>query len=499
MSPRQNKELTRRNFAARATTLDNFPTRLTIETTAICNLRCVMCPHSFGGVDRPNHMPLELFEKMVAPMAKAERCQLHGIGEPLASPALWRAVENNYFDADAALTINTNLTLLNDRRLGKLLETRAKFTLNVSLDAATARTYQRIRGGELDEVLSNVRRLLARRRDANHPAIWINMTLMRENIGEAVAFVELGKQLGVDAVCYWHLNRLADAEMARYNQSRGDWRFDYAAQGLWNDPELSDRTLRAALERARELDVTVWFDESKNTFLANDDAPAPAPRETVKDCPLPWDSFILTSDGVGRPCCYSRPVGNIKDGDFQSLWNGSVMQELRAETAENRVHAVCRGAACKYVANTPEPPADPWTGEEIALTAAGEDRRVRVSNAHAAEDWGRWTDGEQAEIAVNIAPTPRPPKRLLLNITALAPRGPQRLAIAIDGVERHAVELAQSGDAVIACALPPGLAGPVKIGLSTSYASSPRDWGADDARRLGVGLRGLALDFSADP
>ena len=196
-------------FEQRALALDNLPTRLTIKTTAICNLRCVMCPHSIDAVQRPNHMPLEILERLVEPMANAERAQLHGIGEPLASPALWRAVENNYFSAEAALTINTNLTLLNARRLKKPLEMKAKLTLNVSLDAATPRTYRRIRGGKMEEVLANIRRLLAERRDPEHPAIWINMTLMRENIGEAPAFVELGKALGVDAVCFWHLNRLS--------------------------------------------------------------------------------------------------------------------------------------------------------------------------------------------------------------------------------------------------------------------------------------------------
>ena len=488
-------------FEQRALALDNLPTRLTIETTAICNLRCVMCPHSIDAVQRPNHMPLEILERLVEPMANAERAQLHGIGEPLASPALWRAIENNYFSADAALTINTNLTLLNARRLKKLMEIEAKLTLNVSLDAATPRTYRRIRGGEMEEVLANIRRLLAERRDADHPAIWINMTLMRENIGEAPAFVELGKALGVDAVCFWHLNRLSDSEMARYSVERDGWRFEYVEQGLWNHPALSDQMLRQALERARELDMNVWFDESKNTFFdAEDVAPvAPAARETVKDCPLPWDSFMTTSDGVARICCYSKPIGNLNDDDFQGLWNGALMQEVRSESARDRIHWVCRGAACKYVGNMPEPVAAPWAGDEISLTAAaGDHERAFVSGCHDAEDWGRWSNGEQAEIVVNIADTPTPAKRLLLNITALVTREPQRIAVAINGVERRAVDLAGSGDIVIVCALPDRLSGPTKIVVSTSYACSPKDWGADDQRSLGVGLRSLALEFSGD-
>ena len=49
--------------------------------------------------------------------------------------------------------------------------------------------------------------------------------------------------------------------------------------------------LRQALERARELEMAVWFDESKNTFFEGRGRCAPAARETVKDCPLPWELF----------------------------------------------------------------------------------------------------------------------------------------------------------------------------------------------------------------
>lgn len=150
-------------FKAGAVLVDHFPTRLTIEPTSICNLRCVMCDHGIGGVDRPKHMPVDTFEKLRSPMGVARRAQLNGIGEPLASPSLWHALENNYFSPEAEVTFNTNMTLLNERRLEKLANTNAHLVLNISLDAATSKTYRRIRGFDLDEVISNIRRLRAAR------------------------------------------------------------------------------------------------------------------------------------------------------------------------------------------------------------------------------------------------------------------------------------------------------------------------------------------------
>ena len=105
----------REEHAAGKLVVSTFPTRITIESTSFCNLRCVMCPHGIGAVDRPRHMPERMLDSLVEAAAVVNQAQLHGIGEPLASPVFWRALESDVFHADTKLTVNTNLTILNER------------------------------------------------------------------------------------------------------------------------------------------------------------------------------------------------------------------------------------------------------------------------------------------------------------------------------------------------------------------------------------------------
>ncbi len=361
MTPDENAALAECAHAAGQTCLASLPRILTIESTSICNLRCVMCPHAINAVDRPKHIAADVVDSLKNAMAVAQQAQLHGIGEPLASPSFWRALDSGAFHPDSELSVNTNLTLLNDRRLAQLLAVEARLVLNISLDAATEATYRRIRGADFTEVLDNIARLRAARGERTNPTLYMNMTLMHANIEEAPAFVELAHRLGVDGVWLWQLNRWPDRTMAQYRIDRDGWHFDYAEQGLWNYPMLSDSCLRAAKQRAVELGMPLYLDNLKAVFFdapaeqpPAEAAPAPPPAaETVRDCRSPWEWAMVTSNGDVRPCCHAHePVGNLGEDSFEAVWNGPTMQALRRDLQAGRVHRACHKAPCKYVQNT---------------------------------------------------------------------------------------------------------------------------------------------------
>lgn len=141
------------------------------------------------------------------------------------------------------------------------------------------------------------------------------------------------------------------------------------------------------------------------------------------------------------------------------------------------------------------PKALPWTGGEISIRADQSDSRIiGTAGFYAPEPWGIWTEGIFAEAYINIAPAPERTRRLIFNLTTLVKKGPQRIAVAINGEERCAQTYSASGDVTMVCELPAGVEGPTALGISTSYASSPREWGADNSRLLGVGLRSLLIE-----
>lgn len=364
------------------------PDLLTIESTAICNLRCVMCPQSIGAVKRPKHMNEDLGGKLAPFMAGAGAIQLHGIGEPLTSPAFWRLLDR--LPAGPIGDVNSNFTVLDETRIGRLVSSRLD-TIHVSLDAARARTYRRIRNFDFDTVLANIRAFIACRNGAGRrtPRVLINMTLMHANIGEVVEFVELAHSLGVDGVEMWQLNVLGPSEAGKYHHERDGWVFRYEDQVLSRHGSLSDTWLARAMARAQVLGMALTL-PAPDREVFHDAAPAqaaptPARRRTTRDCRNPWRWLMVTSNGAARPCCYAPGnVGNLERESAAEIWNGAPMQRLRRDLLADKVPSACRGAACDYVKNSSQSwPAgvahnlSQWLGAQLWHRAPRWYRRLR--------------------------------------------------------------------------------------------------------------------------
>lgn len=259
LSPKENEKLALEEFKKGILNVSSTPRMLTIESTSRCNLRCVMCPHVIGAVDRPKDIDQSLVDKLGVFLPKATSVQLHGIGEPLVSPAFWDLLENLPKPEVCASSVNTNFTLLNKKKLDTLVNSNLNL-INISLDAAKTSTYKKIRNADLDEVINNIKLLSKEKikRGTKYPYIYLNMTLMRSNIEEVVDFICLAKKLNTDKVVLWHLNHWSEEEMSRYIIDRNNWVFDYKKEGLWNYPDLSNKMIAKAEDKAKELGISLY-------------------------------------------------------------------------------------------------------------------------------------------------------------------------------------------------------------------------------------------------
>jgi sulfatase maturation enzyme AslB (radical SAM superfamily) len=266
ISPEHNEALAKAEFNAGVHEVRSTPSMLTLETSSRCNLRCVMCPQAINVVKRPKHMESEMIVSLERFIRQSNNVQLHGIGEPLASPAFWDSLK--FIPESCDSSINTNLTVLDDRRLKNLVASQLR-AINVSLDAARPETYQKIRGFSFEEVTNNIRRFVDARRESGKkfPLLFMNMTLMRSNIEEVLEFIDMAADMGADSIYFWHLNHWPDEEMAPYVLEREGWTFDYKKEGLWNFPELSNEYLRKAEIRARERGINLRLDQNKTVYF----------------------------------------------------------------------------------------------------------------------------------------------------------------------------------------------------------------------------------------
>src|SRR5215472_15381168 len=145
----------------------SLPTFLQVEPVGQCNLRCQMCPIQFRQdgppFGPPAFMDFDTYLGLLDQFPALEELQLQGLGEPMMHPRFFEMIEAAVARGIKVST-NTNATFLNDRRAERCV-TSGLGEIHISIDGATAETYERIRvRAHYDRVIANVERLVQARR-----------------------------------------------------------------------------------------------------------------------------------------------------------------------------------------------------------------------------------------------------------------------------------------------------------------------------------------------
>jgi radical SAM protein with 4Fe4S-binding SPASM domain len=321
-----------------------LPQELQVEVTAACNLRCRMCLVRYRpAVDRTEgSLCFEHFRMIADALPGLRTLTLQGLGEPLLAPDLFRMIA--YAAARGVRAgFNTNATLLTRRAAEQLVDAGLDW-LCVSLDGATAATYEAIRdGARFDRVARNVRGLVQvmRERDAARPALSLVFTAMRRNVGELPALVALAAEWGVPTVRVQNLSHsFSDTDPSgAYREIR-----EFAAgEALWQAPDAAAEAAFAdAAHAAAARGVTLRLPRLRE---------AHAPRAVgTPGCDWPWRSAYVRHDGRVQPCCMlmggDRAIlGDATRDGLAAVWRGAGYEAFRAALTSPSPPDVCAGCA----------------------------------------------------------------------------------------------------------------------------------------------------------
>jgi len=321
-----------------------LPRELQVEVTGACNLRCRMCLVSYRPAlgKTSGAMDLASFTELVDSLPDLRKVTMQGLGEPLLAPDFFAMLEL-LASRGIAMGFNTNGTLLTREKAERLVDLGVEW-LHVSLDGATATTYEDVRRrGRFDTVRRNVAGLMEamRERGAEKPEVELVFVAMRRNVHELPALVRLAAELGVPTVWVQNLSHsFSDTDPS------GDYREirEYAeAEALWADRNEEAELLFAEAERAAAgLGVRLRLPR-----LAD---PARAREPGQPGCGWPFDSAYVTHDGKVQPCCAvmgaDRAVlGDVKAEGFEHVWRNDAYRDFRAGLLGDEPPAVCRGCS----------------------------------------------------------------------------------------------------------------------------------------------------------
>ena len=331
---------------------ETLPEEIWLEITTRCNVvpACAMCGYASADPSVPRrNMDPRTWRSLLPVLRQARHVGLHGAGEPLLYPDLGNLMEA-LRSSPAVVGFNSNGHLLT-AAVSRRLVGQGLGWISISLDAATPLTYLRIRRRADFEVLISKIRALREIRDAAgslRPRIEINMTLMRLNLPEAPAFVDLAARLRVDGVMFQEIQPGGAQRVV----APDGFLFDYREQELAGESRRDD-ILNEARERARSLGLQFNCEilygspavpeacEEMETARTGPTAP-PSPA-----CAEPWRRLLFNVDGDAFICCIQKTNGALLGvaplDSLDEIWNGRRARLVREAMFARPAPSCCDG------------------------------------------------------------------------------------------------------------------------------------------------------------
>lgn len=287
------------SYRREKTVLPYLPVRLWIETTSICNLRCVMCPNKDLKKEEKGFMDPALFRKIVdEARGFIFDANLIHRGEGLLHPDFSSFVE--YANAAGIRTkFHTNATLLDGEAARRLIGAGLN-QISFSFDGYDAKTYEKIRvNADFEKTLGNIVRFLKIKKEMRSRTPY--------TILELINFPDLHKDDG----------------------GRGRAEFLENFRGL-------------PLNRLEIKEMHNW---------AGEVGPAQSrDRKKYIPCTFLWQALVIFWDGSVLPCTQDfhgyYALGNVRDESLARIWNGEKIVRLRQKVLRGDIAGIETCSRC---------------------------------------------------------------------------------------------------------------------------------------------------------
>lgn len=379
--------------AGQAPALAEYPSRLFVEVTTKCNLRCGMCvKQNNGGTIREGSMQAGTFEALAPAFPHLDALILNGIGESLLHPQLEAFIRRAKagMPEGAWVGFQTNGMLLNGSRAASLVDAGLD-RICLSMDSVSCDSFRLIRtGGEMqgvDSAFSALEQARERRKDFR---VGIEFVLMRDNIRELPAALRWAGRRGASFALvtqllpydkamvsgaaydtntagaiavfeYWKekarregvdVRRYFDVFM-KFSKTPEEQRIIGFVELMKND--AASQGIALHLERLLLRDEG-WFEEMEEVFeevrqTAREEGvdltlPEMAPRNSRRCEFVETGGAFVSWDGDVHPCyflwhgyqCYVGGLekevkpwafGNLGEKDILSIWNAPLYRSFR--------------------------------------------------------------------------------------------------------------------------------------------------------------------------
>jgi MoaA/NifB/PqqE/SkfB family radical SAM enzyme len=266
-------------------TAPRLPEIVQIESTNICNAKCVFCPRDEMG-RKQGVMDMTLFRKIVDECAALgiEHVRMHNYGEPFVDRSLVEKVRYAKEHGIPQVGMISNGSLITEQAARGMIEAGLD-AINISVDASGREVFEATRVGlKYDKVIGNIERLVRLRKELGkvHPKLILSF-VRQNNSEDEHAFIE-----------HWRL----------------------------------------VADKIHVTDLHNWA----GTLNQQSDVQYP--------CYRPWLTFTALWDGRVSLCCADfdgrTVLGDLRTSSIREIWNSDAYRAVRREHLESGGPAICR-------------------------------------------------------------------------------------------------------------------------------------------------------------
>lgn len=311
---------TKRKYDA---TIQYLPIKMDFENVSRCNLRCEMCQMTkFNNGRRASDLSYADFKNILDEMEGLIEIKIQGMGEPFLGKDFTRMV-NYAYQKDIWIRSTTNGTLLDKNENYKKIIDAGISEIQVSVDGATAATYEKIRkNANFQKVVKNCEMINKYCRDMGMHKTRMWVLLQHDNFHELDKFPTFAKELGFTRLSVsMDVNGWGDEEKTGENKEKNV------------SHKMSQDDIDRLLVQADRLGIDLSFWDITTKF------------NRKNPCPWPFERAYISSDKKVVPCCM---IGNPDTynfgslGNFEDIWRSEKYNQFRDAHRSGNIPDVCK-------------------------------------------------------------------------------------------------------------------------------------------------------------
>jgi MoaA/NifB/PqqE/SkfB family radical SAM enzyme len=275
-----------------------------------------MCYFSDPDIEKRKPMPLGLYKKIAGDIfSKIRVLYLSCAAEPFMTKNFIEFIRIAKQYNVPTISFCTNGTLLNEEKIRDIVDLGVNEVI-ISLDGATANTYEKIRrGAQFDKVIENIDlfRKIKQEKNRAYPNIRLNYLLMRSTIDEIEPFFDLIKDKDIASVNF--------REMLYFHTEDPD---HFSKESILDDQQLYEKIIASIDKKAKEtgIDVVTSIGCQKQVNEC---------RYRRFECLFPWFAMWIDSVGKFKPCAFYGYAGDLSQESYWDVRKGREFKKIRRD------------------------------------------------------------------------------------------------------------------------------------------------------------------------